>query len=175
MSKNAAQWELPPAFPPTHFVDSRVYTDDAIFREEKDKLFRPSWIIACHESEITAPFDYRLFNHPCGVPLIVIRGDDSTVRAFYNICPHRGNTILYDPAGNAKRMTCIFHAWSFDTRGNCVEISRAQEGYQERFCKEDAGLREVKTEMGFGGFAWVNLDDGCGSLAEYIGPAMDVL
>jgi methanesulfonate monooxygenase large subunit len=61
------------------------------------------------------------------------------VRSFYNICPHRGNTILYDPAGNAKRMTCIFHAWSFDTTGNCVEISRAEQGYQERFCKEDAG------------------------------------
>ena len=123
MAKSAAQWDVPPKFPPTHFVDSRVYTDDMIFEEEKEKLFRPSWIIACHESEIEAPFDYRLFNHPCGVPLIVIRGDDAKVRAFYNICPHRGNTILYDPSGNAKRMTCIFHQWSFDARGNCDERS----------------------------------------------------
>ena len=63
----------------------------------KRKIFKPSWIIACHESELPAAYDYRLFTHPAGVPLIVIRGDDSKVRAFYNICPHRGNTILYDP------------------------------------------------------------------------------
>src|SRR5207253_230531 len=83
---------------------------------------------------------------------IIVRGDDAKVRAFYNICPHRGNTILYDPAGNAKRMTCIFHAWSFDSRGECVDISREEQGYQERFCKKDASLREVKCDLGFGGF-----------------------
>ena len=44
-------------------------------------------------------------------------------------------------------MTCIFHQWSFDVRGNCVDISRAEQGYQERFRKEDAGLREVKCEV----------------------------
>ena len=104
-------------------------------------------------------FDYRLFTHPAGVPLIIVRGDDQKVRGFYNICPHRGNTILYDPAGNAKRMTCIFHQWSYDTRGNCVEISRGEQGYQDRFCKEDAALREVRCEVAFGGFVWVNLDD----------------
>ena len=109
------------------------------------------------------------------MPLIIVRGDDMKVRAFYNICPHRGNTILYDPAGNAKRMTCIFHQWSFDARGNCVDISRAEQGYQDRFCKEDAALREVKCELGFGGFAWVNLDDAAGTLQEFVGPSMDIL
>ncbi len=159
MAKNSAEWAAKPKFPASHYVDSRIYTDQAIFEEEKEKLFKSSWIIACHESEIPAAYDYRLFTHPSGVPLIVVRGDDMTVRSFYNICPHRGNTLLYDPAGNAKRMTCIFHAWSFDTRGNCIDISRAEQGYQDRFCKEDAALREVKAQIGFGGFVWVNLDD----------------
>ena len=108
MAKTAADWSTPPKFPATHYVDSRIYTDADIFSEELEKLFRPSWVIACHESEIPNAFDYRLFTHPAGVPLIIVRGDDMKVRAFYNICPHRGNTILYDPAGNAKRMTCIF-------------------------------------------------------------------
>ncbi|MGH8669588.1 MAG: aromatic ring-hydroxylating oxygenase subunit alpha, partial [Burkholderiales bacterium] len=104
-----------------------------------------------------------------------IRGDDGRVRAFYNICPHRGNTILYDPAGNARRMTCIFHQWSFDSRGNCVDISRAEQGYQERFRKEDAGMREVKCEVAYGGFVWVNLTDDCVPLREFIGGALDIL
>ncbi len=175
MSKNAEQWNEKPEFPQTHYVDSRIYSEQDLFEEEKEKVFKPSWIIACHESEIEADFDYRLFTHPSGVPLIIVRGDDRKVRAFYNICPHRGNTILYDPAGNAKRMTCIFHQWSFDSRGSCVDISRAEQGYQERYGKADAGLREVSCETGYGGFVWVNLEDGCVPLKEFIGGSMDIL
>lgn len=175
MAKTAQQWAARPKFPQTHYVDSRIYSDQKIFEEEREKLFRPSWIIACHESELEAAYDYRLFDHPAGVPLIVVRGDDKTVRAFYNICPHRGNTILYDPAGNAKRMTCIFHSWSFDSRGSCIDIPRGSEGYQDRFCKDDAGLRQVKCEVGYGGFVWVNLDDNSVPLADYVGDSMKIM
>ena len=72
-------------------------------------------------------------------------------------------------------MTCIFHQWSFDTRGNCVDISRGEQGYQERFRKEDAGLREVKCEVAFGGFVWVNLDGRLRSLRDFMGGAMEIL
>ncbi|TMH72637.1 MAG: Rieske (2Fe-2S) protein, partial [Betaproteobacteria bacterium] len=157
MSKTAAQWNTTPKFPTSHFVDSRIYTDEQIFAEEKEKLFKPAWVIACHESELPAAYDYRLATHPAGVPLIVIRGDDAKVRAFYNICPHRGNTLLYDPSGNAKRITCIFHQWAFDSCGNCLEISRAEQGYQDRLKKEDVAMREVRCEVAFGGFVWVNI------------------
>ena len=77
MARTAAEWSAPPKFPATHYVDSRLYTDESIFKEEKEKLFRPSWIIACHESELPEAFDYRLFTHPAGVPLIMVRGDDA--------------------------------------------------------------------------------------------------
>jgi methanesulfonate monooxygenase large subunit len=72
-------------------------------------------------------------------------------------------------------MTCIFHQWSFDTRGACVDITRAEQGYQDRFGKQDASLREVRTEVGFGGFVWVNVDDAGPTLREFIGPALDML
>ena len=142
MAKTGADWAARPKFPATHFVDSRIYTDEAIFEEEQEKIFSKSWIIACHESELPSAFDYRPFTHPAGVPLIVVRGEDMKVRSFYNICPHRGNTLLYDPVGNAKRITCIFHAWSFDTKGDCVDITRGEQGYQERFVQ--AGRRPAR-------------------------------
>lgn len=175
MSRNSIQWHSKPPFPTTHYVDTRIYTDPALFQEEQQKIFAKCWIIACHESELPGTFDYRTFHHPSGVPLIVVRGDDAVVRTFYNICPHRGNTLLYDPVGNAKRITCIFHAWSFDSRGNCTDISRGKQGYQDRFTCEHAGLREVKTSIGYGGFVWVNLDDESCSLGEYIGDSMGML
>ena len=127
MSRNAAQWTTKPKFPETHYVDTKIYTDPSLFQEEQQKIFATCWIIACHESELPAAYDYRTFQHPSGVPLIVVRGEDMKVRTFYNICPHRGNTLLYDPVGNAKRITCIFHAWSFNTRGDCIDISRAKQ------------------------------------------------
>lgn len=175
MAKTSSQWAKAPNLPESHYVDTRIYTDEDLFREEQAKIFNKVWVIACHESEIPEPFDYRTFRHPGGENLIITRGEDRKVRAFYNICPHRGNTILYDPSGNAKRMTCIFHAWSFDTKGECVEIPRETEGYQDRFDKSEASLREVKCDVGFGGFIWVNIDDQCSSLQEYIGDALGLL
>jgi methanesulfonate monooxygenase large subunit len=175
MARNSAQWHEKPKFPTSHFVDTRIYTDETLFREEQEKIFNKTWIIACHESEVPNVHDYRTFNHPGGAKLFVVRGDDNKVRGFYNICPHRGNTLLYDPVGNAKRITCIFHAWSFDAKGACLDISRGKAGYQDRYGCEDAGLREVRTEIGFGGFVWVAVDDNACSLNEYIGPALDLL
>jgi methanesulfonate monooxygenase large subunit len=93
-----------PSFPNTHFVDTRVYTDPTLFREEQVNIFAKTWIIACHESELPSPFDYRTFRHPAGPELVVLRGDDGAVRAFYNICPHRGNVLVHEPAGNAHKL-----------------------------------------------------------------------
>ena len=107
MARNSIEWKEVPNFPTSHFVETSIYTDEGLFREEQDKIFNKCWIIACHESEIPNPFDYRTFQHPGGAPLIVIRGEDMKVRSFYNICPHRGNTLLYEPVGNAKRITCM--------------------------------------------------------------------
>jgi methanesulfonate monooxygenase large subunit len=175
MSRNAEQWNEKPDFPPTHYVHTGVYTDPELFREEQDKIFGACWIIACHESELAEAYDYRSFRHPSGAPLIVVRGEDGTVRSFYNICPHRGNTLLYAPTGNARTIRCIFHSWAFDTRGRCISISRGEQGYQDRFGCENAGLREVRTAVGFGGFVWVNVDDAAESLTDYIGDAMTSL
>ena len=90
--ENAALWHQQPKFPPSHFVDSRIYTDEQLFNEEREKIFNKCWIIACHESEVPNAFDYRTFSHPGGTPLIVVRGEDKQVRSFYNVCPHRGNS-----------------------------------------------------------------------------------
>ncbi len=178
MSRNAIQWHQKPGFPDTHYVDTAIYTSDELFREEQAKIFGKCWIIACHESEL--PERVRLPHVPASrpaCPLIVVRGEDMKVRAFYNICPHRGNTLLYDPVGNAKRITCIFHAWSFDTKGSCIDISRGKDratrsGSARRGRRAARGARR---RVGYGGFVWVNIDDESGSLQEYIGDALGML
>jgi len=175
MSRNGRQWQEQPRFPGTHFVDTRLYTDADIFREEQVKIFGKTWIIACHDSELPNPYDYRTFRHPAGPDLVVLRGDDGQVRSFYNICPHRGNVLVHDPSGSAQKLLCIFHGWAFDCRGSCTGITRGKEGYQDRFGASDASLREVRTEVGYGGFVWVNIDDDVPLLRAHVGDALELI
>lgn len=184
MARNGTQWTERPNLPASHFVDPRIYTEEEIFREEQQKIFDRSWLIACHESELPEPLDYRTYRHPGGHNLIIIRDEDNKIHAFHNICPHRGNLLIYDaagsirnatPSGGPKRVTCIFHAWAFDAKGNCVDIPRDKDGYQDRVRKCDYALREVRTEVAYGGFVWVNVTDSAPSLNEWLGGALDAI
>lgn len=171
MSKNANEWETPPDLPAGHYVDARIYTDPDVFAEEQERLLRKSWKFACHVSEIPECGDFRTLDH-AGYPLIVIRGQDGQIRSFINSCSHRSSMIVEEPSGNAKNLTCPFHLWSFDTQGRCVYITRP-EGYDEvSICKENRGLREVKTGEILG-LVFVNLDDGSMDLEEYIGDGLE--
>lgn len=145
-TKNAKQWAATPQFPPTHFVDTRIYTDAELFREEQQKIFNTCWIIACHESELVNTFDYRTFQHPGGSNLFVIKKSADQFQAFYNADQQQGTTLLWQPAGSA-----------------------------ESVMRSGATLRELQCVVGYGGFVWVNVDDNSCSLAEYIGDAMSML
>lgn len=183
-SRNLAEWSRRPQLPDTHYVDTRVYTDHGIFQEEIEKIFNRVWLPVCHESELPNTYDYRTAGVAGFKPIVVVRGPDNKIRTFLNVCPHRGNIIVRSPAGtltkaepsgNPKHMTCMFHGWQFDAFGRCAEIPREQQGYQGRVCKAGVGLREIRTEVAYGGFVWVNLDDECEPLANYIAGAFDFM
>ena len=167
-ARNHRQWsEVPGQLRPGQWVDSRIYSDPDIFEEELEKIFKKVWIPVCHESELPEPYDFRT-SSIAREPIIVVRGPDQQVRAFLNVCPHRGmmierkpsgSFIEGQPSGNPKHMTCMFHGWQFDMKGNCAFITRGEEGYQERLKKEDVGLRRLRCEVKFGGFVWVTLND----------------
>ena len=69
----------------------------------------------------------------------------------------------------------MFHAWQYDLKGNCVYISREKEGYQDRLCKENVGLRRLRCEVKFGGFVWVSLDHNPVPLEEWCGKPFECL
>jgi len=115
-ARNAQSWRTLPEVPDTHVVSGAVYTDPAIFDDEKKQVFERCWHLACHESELANPFDFRTFDY-VGTPLIAIRGRDGVIRTFMNVCSHRGAKIIHEPAGNAERLTCFYHLWSYDDRG----------------------------------------------------------
>ena len=98
-ARNHKQWTSPPSLKAGEWVDSRIYSDPDIFEEEQEKIFKKVWIPVCHESELPEPYDFRTVSI-AREPIIVVRGPDNEVRAFLNVCPHRGMMIERRPAGS---------------------------------------------------------------------------
>lgn len=82
---------------------------------EYRRIFKRSWVFAAADGEISEPGAIKPIEI-CGVAIFVVRGADGTVRAFHNVCPHRG-TLLIDAPCKKKRITCPYHAWSFSLDG----------------------------------------------------------
>jgi phenylpropionate dioxygenase-like ring-hydroxylating dioxygenase large terminal subunit len=102
-------------------VDVGFFLDAELFAREHRKLFRETPLVACLSSDIAEPGSYRIFDD-VGAPLVVMRGKDGAVRAFLNVCPHRGARVIRDDCGQASRFTCRFHGWTFDTTGKAVGV-----------------------------------------------------
>lgn len=101
--------------------DVSVYTDPVRHAAERQKLFRETPLVACLSRELPEKGSYRTFDET-GVPIVVVRGMDGAVRAFLNICPHRGARVVRESSGSAKLFVCWFHGWSFDTQGRSVAV-----------------------------------------------------
>ena len=153
--------------PHSDWIDQKIFSDSDISVEEQQKIFKNVWVPVCHESELPEPYDFRTSSIG-NENIIILRAADNKVHAYLNVCPHRGMLIERRPqgtflegqaSGNPKRITCMFHAWQFDMKGNCVYVAREKEGYQDRFSKDDAGLRRLRCEVKYGGFVWVNMND----------------
>lgn len=105
--------------------DVSVYTDPVRHEAERRKLFRETPLVACLSADLPEPGSFRLFDET-GVPILVVRGDDGAVRAFLNICTHRGARLVREREGKARLFTCWFHGWSYARRGELAAATEAE-------------------------------------------------
>ena len=173
MARTGREWERPPDLPPSHYLDNRIYDDPQIFNEERSKLFCKVWNFIAHESEVARPFDFRT-TEVAGIPLIIARGEDGQIRTFINSCSHRGAKIVREPAGTARSFTCAFHLWCYDTKGDCIAITRPEAYQSAGVGEKDFALRELRTEVQHG-LVFVNFDDDAEPLANYLGDGLEAL
>jgi len=143
-----------------------LYFDPEFFEAEKRAFLRASPQIVCHESEIPSPGDWQTLEY-LGESIVVIRGDDGEVRAFSNVCRHRGSRLVDGTAGCSKVLTCPYHAWSYGRDGRLVGVPHRQEypGLQT----DKLGLVPVALEN-WRGFLFVTLEPGIASVAEIMAP-----
>ena len=146
-----------------------LYYDAEFFEAEKKAFLRAAPQIVCHESDIPKPGDWQVLEY-LGESVIVIRGDDQVVRAFSNVCRHRGSRLVDGNAGCSKVLTCPYHAWSYSRDGRLVGVPHRQEypGLQT----EKLGLFPVSLEN-WRGFLFVTLEPGVPSVAEIMAPYED--
>ena len=143
-----------------------VYHDPEYFRVELRRLIRPSWQIVCHANEIPGPGDWRTLEI-AGESILVIRGTDGAVRAFANVCRHRGSRLVDGGAGCAKRLTCPYHAWTYAMDGRLVGVPM-KEDYPGL---DQAALGLIPVELeNWRGFLFVRLEGGGPSVAAMMAP-----
>jgi carnitine monooxygenase subunit len=143
-----------------------LYFDPEFFEAEKRTFLRAAPQVVCHESEIREPGDWRTLEY-LGESVIVIRGDDGSVRAFANVCRHRGSRLVDGNGGCAKVLTCPYHAWSYARDGSLAGVPHRDE--YPGLKTEDLGLMPVALED-WRGFLFATLQSGAPSVAEMMGP-----
>ena len=146
-----------------------LYFDPEFFEAEKKAFLRAAPQVVCHESEIPEAGEWRTLEY-LGESVIVIRGDDGRVRAFSNVCRHRGSRLVDGTGGCSKVLTCPYHAWSYARDGRLVGVPHRQE-YPD-LQTETLGLKPVALEN-WRGFLFVTLEPGVPSIAEMMAPYDD--
>ncbi|WP_310467546.1 aromatic ring-hydroxylating dioxygenase subunit alpha [Sphingomonas sp.] len=143
-----------------------LYHDPEFFAAEQRAFLRAAPQIVCHQSEIAMAGEWRSLEY-LGESLFVIRGDDGAVRAFSNVCRHRGSRLVDGTGGCAKVLTCPYHAWSYARDGRLVGVPHRAEypGLET----EKLGLVELPLEN-WRGFLFVALEPGAPSVAEMMAP-----
>ncbi len=157
-------------------VPYAVYSSAEIYAREQERIFRgPNWSFLGLEAEIPEPGDYKS-TFVGDTPVVMTRAEDGTLAAWVNSCAHRGAIVCRLPRGNALSHSCVYHQWSYGTKGNLqgVPFRRGQKdatGMPKDFDPKQHNLRQLRVES-YRGLVFATFSDTVGSLAEYIGPEM---
>jgi choline monooxygenase len=147
------------------------YFDPEILRREQERIFRRSWQYVGHTGLLAEP-DSFFAARAGAVPVVVTRAGDGELRAFLNVCRHRGTVLVEGDGAPGKRATiqCPYHAWTYGLDGTLRSAPRADETAPH----EELGLVPLALET-WGPFVFVNPDAAAAPLAETLGELLDEL
>lgn len=138
---------------PIHTIEPYYYLDHDIYLKEQTGIFAKTWQFAGHISQIKNPGDYFTFD-VAGQSLFCVRGNDTVIRAFYNVCQHRAHELVFGE-GNVSVVVCPYHAWTYHLDGQFrsgPNLKVVPGLDMSKIC-----LTQVRVED-FHGFLFVNLD-----------------
>ncbi|REJ70356.1 MAG: aromatic ring-hydroxylating dioxygenase subunit alpha [Planctomycetota bacterium] len=138
---------------PGHGLPRPFYQEDAVYGTEIDAIWRRGWVFAGHSCQLREPGDYLTLTLDTD-PLVVLRDDDGQLRAFHNVCRHRGMILCQEEAGHVGRIVCPYHQWVYGRDGALVSCR----GMQEEIDTSELGLRPVHVAE-LAGLVYISLAD----------------
>ncbi|MFN3424103.1 MULTISPECIES: SRPBCC family protein [Novosphingobium] len=127
----------------TKRVPVRSYTDPDQWKAEMELIFKRVPLMLAFTAELPNPGDYKAMD-AVGMPVLINRDKAGKVRAFLNVCSHRGAPVASEGHGNCPRFTCKYHGWTFGQDGKLIGISEASKFGEVH--KSEMGLRELPCE-----------------------------
>lgn len=121
MKFEAERTAPPPDFPQLPDIPAGRYVDPAFLALERQHLWRKSWLYACHLDELPKAGSF-VVNRKTGSPIIIVRGKDDVVRAFYNTCRHRGGPLAKSDNGCVEGFVCGYHGWTYTLDGKLINL-----------------------------------------------------
>ena len=143
----------PRDFPELPEISAARYNDSAHFALERAHFWSRMWLYAAHIDQLAEPGSYLVWNHG-SAPILIIRGDDDKIRAFYNTCQHRGAPVARTANGVAgKLLVCGYHGWSYDRQGKLRTVTEPRDWHDVK--SRCDGLVEIRCEL-FGNWVFIN-------------------
>ena len=153
-------------------LPARTYQDPSVLEWEREHIVRSDWLLVAREEDVPEPTSFRLLEVD-GEDIILVRGRDGVIRAFYNVCRHRGTAVEERDCGKAVRFQCVYHAWIYDLDGRLLRAKHTDD--LEDFSLETFGLRAIHVAT-WQGFVFLNLAEGeVQPLEDQLGDLVDHL
>jgi Rieske 2Fe-2S family protein len=150
-------------------LPKRVYHDPAIHDWERANILRRDWVMVAREEDVPDPGTYMLVELDDD-PLMIVRDRDGVLRAFHNVCRHRGTAVAEEPCGKVVRFQCPYHAWIYDLDGSLIRAKHTED--LDDFSLDRFGLATVRLET-WQGFVFLNLDPDAAPLAAQLGDLVE--
>ena len=151
-------------------IPAHIYNDTELFALERKRLFSRAWMFVAHESEVPQEGDY-VVRRVLDDSFIIARDSDGQVRAFFNMCLHRGMQVCRAEMGNASNFRCPYHGWSYRNDGRLTGLPFHRDAYggDEGFVKTGQTLLPAPNLASYNGLIFISLDAGAEPLEDYLG------
>lgn len=147
-------------------IPSAWYFDPEIYALESTKVFGNTWQYVARAELVEDPGSFMTVE-VAGQPILVVRDEKGTLRAFHNACRHRAAQVINEPCGHATKLRCRYHGWTYDLAGKLRGMPEF-DGVEE-FKKEEQGLPRMRVET-WGPFVFVHQGQPKQMLAEFLAP-----